>query len=70
MLKDLSIYSTSQSKSQTCEPHEASRQIFLSKPRLSDKIIYAPVAQRIEHLASDQGVAGSTPVRRASFHSA
>ena len=33
--------------------------------RLSGKIIGASVAQWIEHLASDQGVAGSTPVRRA-----
>ena len=38
---------------------------FLSNSRLFGKIIDASVAQWIEHLASDQGVAGSTPVRRA-----
>lgn len=39
--------------------------IYLRKPKLSAIIVSASVAQWIEHLASDQGVAGSTPVRRA-----
>ena len=31
------------------------------------KVKYAPVAQRIEHWASDPGVAGSSPAGRASL---